>query len=128
MVDAYPAANPDGIPNVWPAGDSRIDYVLVERGALVQRIVRAAVHGKGPERGGFLGSDHCPLLVALSPWQARYPSRHVWVPPSLRDSVHMPAHAPSLLQQLGTPFFTPHRGQTVGAKLSSAISAVLPAR
>ena len=42
----------------------RIDYVLTSA-SLVPRIRRAVVHGKGPERRGFLGSDHCPLLVEL---------------------------------------------------------------
>ena len=31
------------------------------------RVRRAAVLGTGPERAGFLGSDHCPLLVELAP-------------------------------------------------------------
>ncbi len=43
----------------------RIDYVLVGP-ALRERILRAAVLGGGPMRNGFLGSDHCPLLVELS--------------------------------------------------------------
>ena len=43
----------------------RIDYVLVGP-ALRERILRADVLGGGPMRNGFLGSDHCPLLVELS--------------------------------------------------------------
>ena len=42
-----------------------IDYVLTAA-SRVPRIRRAVVHGKGPERRGFLGSDHCPLLVELA--------------------------------------------------------------
>ena len=42
----------------------RIDYVCVSS-SLAPRIQRAVVHGKGPERSGFLGSDHCPLSVEL---------------------------------------------------------------
>jgi len=44
----------------------RIDYVLVDR-QLVSRVVRSEVLGSGAERHGFLGSDHCPLLVELAP-------------------------------------------------------------
>ena len=44
----------------------RIDYVLVDQ-TLAPRVSKATVHGKGAERVGFLGSDHCPLLVALGP-------------------------------------------------------------
>ena len=44
----------------------RIDYVLVHE-ALAHRVRRAVVLGSGAERSGFLGSDHCPLLVELAP-------------------------------------------------------------
>ena len=44
----------------------RIDYVLVEE-PLAPRVSKASVVGKGPDRLGFLGSDHCPLVVTLSP-------------------------------------------------------------
>jgi exonuclease III len=44
----------------------RIDYVLVQR-QLRARLVRTAVLGHGFERRGFLGSDHCPLLLELAP-------------------------------------------------------------
>ena len=43
----------------------RIDYVLVDR-RLAGSVVRAEVLGGGAERRGFLGSDHCPLLVELA--------------------------------------------------------------
>ena len=43
----------------------RIDYVLVAR-ALTPRVESADVLGSGNERDGFLGSDHCPLLLQLS--------------------------------------------------------------
>ena len=43
----------------------RIDYVLVHT-SLASRVTSARVHGKGPERVGFLGSDHCPLVVVLA--------------------------------------------------------------
>ena len=43
----------------------RIDYVLLSR-SLVPRLRRAVVHGTGSERVGFLGSDHCPLIVELT--------------------------------------------------------------
>ena len=42
----------------------RIDYVLVAR-QLAPRIGRAEVLGRGAERTGFIGSDHCPLLVEI---------------------------------------------------------------
>ena len=44
----------------------RIDYVLVDS-ATAPRVSHATVHGKGPDRAGFLGSDHCPLIVSLAP-------------------------------------------------------------
>ena len=47
----------------------RIDYVLVER-PLATRVQSATVCGRGAERAGFLGSDHCPLLVQLTPRDA----------------------------------------------------------
>ena len=42
----------------------RIDYVMLDE-ALLPRVRRATVIGRGPERDGFLGSDHCPLIVEL---------------------------------------------------------------
>ena len=42
----------------------RIDYVCVES-PLAAAVRRAEVLGSGAEREGFLGSDHCPLLVEL---------------------------------------------------------------
>ena len=44
----------------------RIDYVLIQR-PLRARLVRTAVLGHGAQRHGFLGSDHCPLLLELAP-------------------------------------------------------------
>lgn len=44
----------------------RIDYVLLSS-SLLPRAARAEVLGRGKERSGFLGSDHCPLLVELAP-------------------------------------------------------------
>ena len=44
----------------------RIDYVLIQR-PLRARLVRTAVLGHGAQRHGFLGSDHCPLLLKLAP-------------------------------------------------------------
>ena len=55
----------DACPSAWPR--ARADYVLVSRGQLAARVVRATVHGRGAERSGFLGSDHCPLIVELGP-------------------------------------------------------------
>jgi hypothetical protein len=44
----------------------RIDYILASQ-ALLQdfAIVEAEVLGRGRERAGFLGSDHCPILLVL---------------------------------------------------------------
>ena len=42
----------------------RIDYTLVSA-SLASRIVRAEILGSGYERDGFLGSDHCPVLLEL---------------------------------------------------------------
>ena len=44
----------------------RIDYVLIEA-ALRARLARTEVLGHSAERRGFVGSDHCPLLLELSP-------------------------------------------------------------
>jgi len=51
----------------------RIDYLLVRRAMLEgggreggrHRVVRATHLGKGIYRNGFLGSDHCPILLEL---------------------------------------------------------------
>ena len=42
----------------------RIDYTLVSA-SLVPRVVRAEILGSGFDRHGFLGSDHCPVLLEL---------------------------------------------------------------
>lgn len=42
----------------------RIDYFLVSK-RLVPRIKEVKVFGRGAERKGFLGSDHCPLMLTL---------------------------------------------------------------
>jgi AP endonuclease-1 len=44
----------------------RIDYALVQA-PLLPRVARTAVLGHGADRHGFLGSDHCPLLVQIEP-------------------------------------------------------------
>lgn len=48
----------------------RIDYSLVSSSLLegdsAMRITRAEVLGRGIEREGFLGSDHCPILLELA--------------------------------------------------------------
>ena len=44
----------------------RIDYVLIQR-PLRARLLRTALLGHGAQRHGFLGSDHCPLLLELAP-------------------------------------------------------------
>ena len=83
LIDAYRLLHPTadwqrdvtwrGTPGVHNPAEGRyynkgmrIDYVLVSR-SLAPRIKRAIVHGKGPDRHGFLGSDHCPLIVELAP-------------------------------------------------------------
>lgn len=43
----------------------RIDYTLISE-SLVPRVVRAEILGRGFNRTGFLGSDHCPILLELS--------------------------------------------------------------
>lgn len=83
LVDAYRLQHPqadwrkdstwrgtpgrDGVPEAgrYYGKGMRIDYVLVSP-SLAPRVVDAVVHGVGPEREGFLGSDHCPLLVTLA--------------------------------------------------------------
>ena len=42
----------------------RIDYTLISA-SLVPRVVRAEILGSGYDRHGFLGSDHCPILLEL---------------------------------------------------------------
>ncbi|CAM9939190.1 unnamed protein product [Pylaiella littoralis] len=44
----------------------RIDYFLLSR-ALASRIKEVRVYGSGADRDGFLGSDHCPLMLTLLP-------------------------------------------------------------
>ncbi len=45
----------------------RIDYTLVHE-SLAGRVVRAEVLGHGYDRQGFMGSDHSPILLELTPW------------------------------------------------------------
>lgn len=47
----------------------RIDYILVSQELLVaHRVMKANLYGKGGVmRDGFLGSDHCPLLLTIEP-------------------------------------------------------------
>lgn len=42
----------------------RIDYFLVSK-KVIPRVKEVKVFGSGAERKGFLGSDHCPLLLTL---------------------------------------------------------------
>ncbi|CBJ25517.1 conserved unknown protein [Ectocarpus siliculosus] len=44
----------------------RIDYFLLST-ALAPRIKEVKVFGSGADRDGFLGSDHCPLMLTLLP-------------------------------------------------------------
>ncbi|CAM9682021.1 unnamed protein product [Hapterophycus canaliculatus] len=44
----------------------RIDYFLVSK-SLAPRIKEVKVFGRGADREGFLGSDHSPLMLTLSP-------------------------------------------------------------
>lgn len=82
LVDAYRIVHPhpdwrrdvtwrgapgrDGVPEAgrYFGKGMRIDFVLCSR-SLAPRVSDAIVHGHGPERSGFLGSDHCPLIVRL---------------------------------------------------------------
>ena len=75
MVDAHSAANPDGIPHAWPAGDSRIDYVLVgpthsdgggaTAGANAVGGQVVGCEAVGDDRFGEWCSDHLGVLVTL---------------------------------------------------------------
>lgn len=42
----------------------RIDYFLVSK-KLVPSVKEVKVFGSGADREGFLGSDHCPLMLTL---------------------------------------------------------------
>ena len=42
----------------------RIDYTLVDK-RLVENVKRSEILGRGKDRHGFLGSDHCPILIEL---------------------------------------------------------------
>jgi exonuclease III len=44
----------------------RIDHLLVSEELMV-RVADAQILGRGPEAKGFLGSDHCPMLLTLLP-------------------------------------------------------------
>lgn len=59
------------IPNTGRYYDKgmRIDYILVSQELLVaHRVMKANLYGKGGVlRDGFLGSDHCPLLLTIEP-------------------------------------------------------------
>ena len=62
------SAGRDGNPSsgrYWAKG-MRIDYTLVHE-SLVPRIRRSEILGYSPYRTGFLGSDHCPILLELWP-------------------------------------------------------------
>jgi hypothetical protein len=55
----------------------RIDHALVSS-ALVDRVGRAEILGRGSRREGFMGSDHCPLLLEIRPVGSRLvPQQHV---------------------------------------------------
>src|SRR5690606_23097252 len=49
----------------------RIDYVIVSS-QLKDRVEAVEICGYGRDREGFMGSDHCPVLLRLRP--ARSPS------------------------------------------------------
>lgn len=61
-------AGKDGVPEAgrYFGKGMRIDFVLCSQ-SLAPRVSDALVYGHGPERSGFLGSDHCPLIVRLGP-------------------------------------------------------------
>lgn len=42
----------------------RIDYFLPSA-ALASRVAEVKVFGSGADREGFLGSDHCPVMLTL---------------------------------------------------------------
>ena len=45
----------------------RIDYAMVSR-SLVEKegfLLGVDINGQGKERNGFLGSDHCPIILRL---------------------------------------------------------------
>ncbi|GLJ16545.1 hypothetical protein SUGI_0283060 [Cryptomeria japonica] len=44
----------------------RIDYFLVSE-KFKDRVILSKIHGRGIEMEGFLGSDHCPISLELSP-------------------------------------------------------------
>lgn len=47
----------------------RIDHALVSS-TLVDRVIKVEILGHGSQREGFMGSDHCPLLIELRPIDA----------------------------------------------------------
>ena len=50
----------------------RIDYALVSR-SLLDRVVSCEIMGRGYGLDGFLGSDHCPVMLTL----VRYAQKEV---------------------------------------------------
>jgi hypothetical protein len=55
----------------------RIDHALVSS-TLLDRVARAEILGRGSQREGFMGSDHCPLLVEIRPaGSGSVPQQHV---------------------------------------------------
>ena len=67
----------------------RIDYVLTSA-CLAPLIQSATVHGKGKERDGFLGSDHCPLTLIVTPGPPPTPP-----PPAAAPADGLAADGPS---------------------------------
>ncbi|CEM33536.1 unnamed protein product [Vitrella brassicaformis CCMP3155] len=81
LVDAYRQMHPRGAPSAespcfsWRGWGKyankgmRIDHILVSE-SLMGRVESVRITGKGTARGGmegFMGSDHCPLVVQLRP-------------------------------------------------------------
>lgn len=54
---------PLSLPSVSLQG-MRIDYFLVTKG-LADQVSEVKVFGRGKDRQGFMGSDHCPVLLRL---------------------------------------------------------------
>lgn len=43
----------------------RLDYFLMPRHLCESRVDACAIHGRGRKREGFLGSDHCPVVLRV---------------------------------------------------------------
>ena len=60
------AAGVNGVPKsgIYYEKAMRLDYALVSE-ALLPRVVSCEILGQGRDRQGFLGSDHCPIMLTL---------------------------------------------------------------